>query len=331
MSSILRPGQILRGRVSTYSLVKELYKATDSGVVFLARNSQQEKCIVKSVANHWRLQNEATILKKYQETTPSLRPLLDEIQEPAEPPSIVLKYLDADLLTESNKERLSRPQIKQVAKSILKALLPLHRDGLVHTDIKLDNIFVRYGGTYNRFTTIQLGDCGGVVSADSDFAREGHYIGTALSRSPEAALRLHWGTATDVWSFGNAVLSLLYGGNYHLFNPAIDGYGVDHKDYLFIALKRIYKFFGPFPQSYEDFGGPDFISVVNIFNRKGPPEKPFHLVTTKEIPLADKKFILKIMKMDPRDRPTVEQLLADEWFTEKSEDTRVPLKPENKT
>jgi hypothetical protein len=34
------------------------------------------------------------------------------------------------------------------------------------------------------------------------------------------------------------------------------------------------------------------------------------------------------MKLDPRERPTAEQLLKDEWFTEESEDTRGPL-PEN--
>lgn len=32
------------------------------------------------------------------------------------------------------------------------------------------------------------------------------------------------------------------------------------------------------------------------------------------------------MKLDPRERPTVGDLLADEWFKEESEDTRVPLK-----
>lgn len=63
----------------------------------------------------------------------------------------------------------------------------------------------------------------------------------------------------------------------------------------------------------------------NYINHLGPPEKPFHRVTKREVPPADNKFIRKIMKLDPRDRPTAEQLLADEWFTEESEDTRDPL------
>lgn len=44
-----------------------------------------------------------------------------------------------------------------------------------------------------------------------------------------------------------------------------------------------------------------------------------------EVSPADKGFLLKIMKVDPRHRPTARQLLEDEWFTEGSEDTRMPL------
>ncbi|KAL2019226.1 hypothetical protein VTK56DRAFT_9953 [Thermocarpiscus australiensis] len=144
------------------------------------------------------------ILKRYQSRTPFLRPLIDEIQEPADPPSIVLKHMDSELLTESKKKRLTHPEIKQVARCILEALRVLHEDGVVRTDIKMDNIFVNYGQGDQRFSDIRLGDCGGAVSQDSKFAKEGHIIGAAFTRSPEAMFQLPWGTATDVWSFGNA-------------------------------------------------------------------------------------------------------------------------------
>jgi len=41
---------------------------------------------------------------------------------------------------------------------------------------------------------------------------------------------------------------------------------------------------------------------------------PFALVTEREVSREDKEFICKIMKMDPRDRPTAEELLEDAWF-----------------
>jgi serine/threonine protein kinase len=99
------------------------------------RNQKQEKAIVKSVQGHSRLQNERDILRRFQSRAPTLRPLTDEIIEPSEPPAIVLKYLDTDLLRESALQRLTRPEIKTVSKSILEALKVLHEDGFVHTGI----------------------------------------------------------------------------------------------------------------------------------------------------------------------------------------------------
>jgi serine/threonine protein kinase len=47
-----------------------------------------------------------------------------------------------------------------------------------------------------------------------------------------------------------------------------------------------------------------------------PPDslRPFQQTTSKEISEADKDFILRIMKLDPRDRPTAASLLEDVWF-----------------
>ncbi|TQN66344.1 Serine/threonine-protein kinase US3 [Colletotrichum shisoi] len=160
MARLLNANAILMGRHSAYTIAKELHKAVDEAAY---RNQNNKKCIVKSIRGHWRLQNEADILKRYQSKTPFLRPLIDEIQEPADPSSIVLRYLDSNMLAESNKKRLSRREIKQVARCVLEALRTLHKDGMVHTDIKLDNIFVNYGQGDQRFSDIQLGDCGGVV------------------------------------------------------------------------------------------------------------------------------------------------------------------------
>lgn len=72
-------------------------------------------------------------------------------------------------------------------------------------DIKLDNILVNYGKGDNRFTDIQLGDCGNTVPDDSPWARDCDMIGAPIWRSPEAMLQIGWGTPTDIWSFGAVV------------------------------------------------------------------------------------------------------------------------------
>lgn len=194
-------------------------------------NLETRTCIVKSIPKHWRLRNEADILKRYQDRSPFLRPLVDEIEEPSEPASIVLQYMDADLLNESNKTRLTRPEIKHVAKTVLEVLKMFHEEGLVHTgtstcsilpsheyvavltfmpDVKLDNIFVDRGKDGQRFSAIKIGDFGGVVPETSEFARRGHLIGAVINRSPESMLAIRWGTATDIWSFGTCVSRTSY-------------------------------------------------------------------------------------------------------------------------
>ncbi|KDN70502.1 putative serine/threonine protein kinase [Colletotrichum sublineola] len=320
--------QVLKGRKSTYTIINELYRAADEGAVYLARDQNQSKCIVKSVRGHWRLQNEANVLQSYQLKTPFLRPIVDEVISPIDPPSIILRHLDSELLTESKKKRLTRPEIKQVARCILEALLILHKDRMVHTDVKLDNIFVNCGQNKQRFSEIQLGDCGGVVSEDSDFAREGHAIGAAFTRSPEAMLELPWGTSTDVWSFGNAILSLVHGGGYHHFDPGWEGIKPGDQDYDITVLKRMYHSLGPFPPSIAEILDPEAFQIINFLNQQGRPQKLLERWSTKEIPSADNDFIRRILKLDPRERPTVEKILEDEWFIEESDDTREPIPKE---
>ena len=83
------------------------------------------------MANH--LQIEVDNLKRFQSKTPFLRPIIDEILDPVSPRSAVMQYLDSELLTESKQKRLTRPEIKQVAKCVLDVLRVLHKEGMVHT------------------------------------------------------------------------------------------------------------------------------------------------------------------------------------------------------
>jgi serine/threonine protein kinase len=40
----------------------------------------------------------------------------------------------------------------------------------------------------------------------------------------------------------------------------------------------------------------------------------FSRISEREISTEDKEFVLRIMKLDPRDRPSAEELLEDKWF-----------------
>lgn len=89
--------------------------------------------VVKSVYDHHRIQNERDILRHFQARSPYIRPLIDEIEDPTEPTTIVLKHLDDHLLQASIKKTLNRKEIKYVSKRVLEALSVLHENGYVHT------------------------------------------------------------------------------------------------------------------------------------------------------------------------------------------------------
>lgn len=88
--------------------------------------------IIKS-ARHFRIANERDILRKFQSKTPHLRPLVDDIIEPQNPPTIVLKHLEDDLQTASAAKKLNGKEIKYVSRRVLQALSVLHEEGYVHT------------------------------------------------------------------------------------------------------------------------------------------------------------------------------------------------------
>jgi serine/threonine protein kinase len=79
------------------------------------------------------VENERDVLKRFQNQTPYLRPLIDEIEEPSDPPTIVLKHLEDHLLNASIKKTLNRKELKYVSRRILEALKVLHEDGYVHS------------------------------------------------------------------------------------------------------------------------------------------------------------------------------------------------------
>ena len=76
-------------------------------------------------------------------------------------------------------------------------------------DVKPDNILLnlRSGPDFRHISEVQLDDCGDVCRFDpnADPFKEGHIIGAAIFRSPEAMLNLRWGPPTDIWSLGATV------------------------------------------------------------------------------------------------------------------------------
>lgn len=65
-------------------------------------------------------------------------------------------------------------------------------------DIKPSNILVNYGRGKKRFSEVELAACGGTVSIDSKFVKDGVPTGTNLFRAPEVHLEIPWGTVANI-------------------------------------------------------------------------------------------------------------------------------------
>lgn len=94
------------------------------------RSSTSQRVTVKT-APDWPLKNERDVLEAVRDN-PCIRPIIDTCDNP---PSLILKYLDDNLLAASNAQKLERADIKLVARNILRALEDLHRRDYVHTGI----------------------------------------------------------------------------------------------------------------------------------------------------------------------------------------------------
>ena len=88
--------------------------------------------MIKGFHKHLRVQNERDVLKRFQDRTPFLRPLVDEMEDPSCPHAIVLRHLEDNLLRASINRTLNRKELKYVSRRILEALKVLHEDGYVH-------------------------------------------------------------------------------------------------------------------------------------------------------------------------------------------------------
>ncbi|KAH9871716.1 hypothetical protein J1614_005972 [Plenodomus biglobosus] len=308
-ASLVRVGQFLKGRTGLYTVSKQL-----QDTLWLAKSQAQETVVIKSVRGHPRVENERDVLVRFQQRTPYLRPMVDQIEESALPTTIALRWLESDLLDASNARTLNRRELKQVSRCVLEALRVLHDDGFVHTDVKPDNVFVNLQQGASRFSDVQLGDLGGCYPADSEWAMSGTFVGAPMWSSPEILLEDPWNTATDIWSFGAMLISLIYGRNFNLFLPK--GIDRDDEQYLVEIVKSQFRYFGPFPAKIQEVASPETVALILWLMEEIPKEKttPFHRTTEREVGKEDKEFIGKIMKLDWRDRPSAKELLADAWW-----------------
>lgn len=89
----------------------------------------------------------------------------------------------------------------------------------------------------------------------------------------------------------------------------------DHEQFIPRVIIRQFGFFGPYPEKYADIVAPIITEVNELKRAVGGPvaEQLYRNTLAQRMKKEDLDFLLSFMKIDPRDRPSAEELLQDPW------------------
>ena len=168
---------------------------------------------------------------------------------------------------------------------------------------------------FNHFDIV-LGDWGVSSWADKHLSEN---IQPVALRAPEVLIKAPWDATTDLWSLGAILLDTFCA--VRMFSGQIppDGH-YEAKQHL----AEIVDLFGPFPRTLLEKGSQDIVD--SIFDDEGgikdsPPMDRPGLLSEAFAPGLDQdtreqfvSFLLALMKIDPAERPTPEDLLRLPWL-----------------
>ena len=123
-------------------------------------------------------------------------------------PYIVMEYVEGETLADllARRGRIPPDEARGLALQAANGLAHAHAAGLVHRDVKPQNLILRGDGT------LKIADFGIARAAEATaLTQAGTVLGTAAYLSPEQALGEEVGPAADVYSLGAVLYELLTG------------------------------------------------------------------------------------------------------------------------
>ena len=203
-------------RIGRYE-IDRLLGSGAMGFVYLGKDPELDRAVAIKTVRDLKIDPDAlaTFLERFRNEAraaarmhhPNIVQVYDVGEEPGIGPYLVFEYVAGSTLKQILKNRgpLSPAAVIRLAEEVADALSVAHEAGIIHRDIKPDNLLVTPAGQ------TKLADFGVARVPNAALTREGQFLGTPCYAAPETLARGQYGPTSDLFSFA-AVLYEAAGG-----------------------------------------------------------------------------------------------------------------------
>ena len=219
-ASVVRVASILPNgaRLGAYEL-EELVGEGGAGMVYRARDTARDRTVAVKVL-HPSLTGDNEVRRRFAREARLMRTLSDphiasvyDLVEDGRLLAIVMEYVEGPTLSEELARwagRMPYSEIRAVMSAVLDAMEAAHQHGVVHRDLKPDNVLLKWSGARVHPKVVDFGIA--KLVDGTTYTVTGAFLGTCRYMSPEQLEAPQTLThASDIYSLGVTLFELLTG------------------------------------------------------------------------------------------------------------------------